>query len=149
MAPRHPDVAVAQADSLVAEVNRRLGDMRVRALAPAFADRRWGEEDDEGEPVTAEELLCLAYGRGDGDADAIHVVASYANYYDVETRPDDFEFAGVEYVPWSSCDREDRLKAIATLPALLDEIVKEVDENLAVARRDAEAVRGLVGAAAD
>jgi hypothetical protein len=155
MASRDLDAAAALADGLVEEVNERLGHLCILPLAPAFATYRREEEDAEGEPFVMEELLNLAYGCGYGYASEVHVVASYARYDDPEGKPDDFEFLNTEYVPWSSHGPQEKMKAIATLPALLDEVAEEMDEDLADARRDvadarreAEAIRDLIGAAA-
>jgi hypothetical protein len=129
LAPRL-NATVDQASEVVRHVDEYLEGLGlgVSAMAPPFDDRPTPPPSGPEEGVEPRVSSHLAYGRLNGSF-RIHVVERTGR----KDSRGDREAEADRPVAWSSCPREAKLRAFATLPDLLDEIATSAQRLVAVA----------------
>lgn len=141
------NTAIDDANALVKAADATLGEMNlgVSARTDPFETKAWEDEDD----VEHSEDWCLAYGRVAGGSYRIHLLAVTSKAEPDGYAPEGFVWreVGCEPCEWSTCPREQRLRAIGLLPDLLEKIAKNsralIEKTAAATASAADMLRDL------
>jgi hypothetical protein len=141
------NAAIDDANALVKAVDAILGELNlgVSAQTDPFDTVTSVDEDD----IETCEEWCLAYGRVGGGPYRIHILAVRSERVPDGYAPDGFAWqeGGREPFEWSTCPREQRLRAIGLLPDLLGRIAREsralIEKTTAATTNAAELLKDL------